>query len=82
MTQREIETELYEVKARIMDTFKDIQSNANALKTPDDRARIRPIFTKIKDYMDDVNRWLDEMDRLEMETPEEENQDNSEDDYF
>lgn len=78
----ELEAEKYEVKSRIMDAFKDIQSNAAALKDPeDDRARMNAIFTKMRDYMDDINRWRDELDQLETEIPDPEPE-NSGDSYF
>ena len=74
MTQAEKDMQEYELAVNIMNAFKDIQTNANTLKTHEDRAKITTTFTKIKDYMDDVMRWFDDLDRLSMVAVDEEDE--------
>lgn len=75
MTQRELDTAIFERKNYIADKFKDIQSYAQALKTPDDISW-KTNVSKIKDTIDEISKVALDVENLEAETPEEEEDSN------
>lgn len=70
MTQKEIDEKIYTFNSYILDKFKDIQGQANALKNVD-KPKNEVVFLKIKDAIADIRKAYDELERLSTISPEE-----------
>ena len=71
MTERELETKIYDMKSFIADKFKDIQMQAQSLKNPDeDQMKILSILTKISDDISDIKRGYSDLEELNVTVPE------------
>ena len=77
MKQHELEEKTYEIRSYIADKFRDIQSNATLLKNVEDEIKVKQILGKISDYSEEVLRGYRQLDELSYETPDEEEQDDT-----
>ncbi len=75
MTVQQIENEKFEVKMFIADKFRDIQMQSNSLKNVEDTSKVHQTLTKIVDFVEEVRRSYSRLETLDMEEPEEENND-------
>lgn len=69
MTQKELDAKISEMESYILERFKDIQSQAQSLKSID-RSRNEVAFVKMQDAFADCRRAYDSLERLMCETPE------------
>lgn len=79
MKQFEIDEKIYEIKSYIADKFRDIQSNATALKNVEDEIKVKQILGKISDFSEEILRGYREIEDLSFETVDAD--DEPEDDY-
>mgnify|MGYP006967218005 CR=1 FL=1 len=77
MTLREIEDKQFEVSMYIADKFRDIQMQANSLKSVEDEVKVKSTITKIVDFCEEVRRGYAELESLSMEDPVEETDNNN-----
>lgn len=75
MTVQQIEDEKFEVRMFIADKFRDIQMQSNSLKNVEDVSKVHQTLTKIVDFVEEVRRSYSRLETLDMEEPEEENDD-------
>lgn len=72
MTQKEKEEKRYSTIASIEGVFKDIQTQANTLKNPEDAVKMPVVLQKIKDGIADAVRLYDILREIEEEPVTEE----------
>ena len=71
MTVRELEDKIFETQMYISDKFRDIQMQAQSLKSVEDEAKVQITLTKIIDFVEEVRRGYDTLNALHHEEPEE-----------
>lgn len=71
MTQKELDEKIYSYNSYILDKFKDIQGQANSLKNVD-KPKNEVAFCKIKDFIADIRKAYDELEKLAVTSVEEE----------
>lgn len=74
MTQQELDSKIYDTKVYIADKFRDIQSQASALKNVEDESKVKQTLTKITDFAADIFRAYGTLEELFHEEPEMENE--------
>lgn len=74
MTQQQLDYRIYEVKSLITDKFKDIQTLAQSLETPEGNYKVT--LQKITDAITDINRFAYEIEELETVVPNGDENDN------
>ena len=76
MTFRDIELQKSAYNNLIADKFKEMQIASNQLKYAEDKGKNTQILVKMKDAIEEVYRCYSKLEELELEIPEEENDDN------
>lgn len=75
MTQKEIDTKVFELRMYIADKFRDIQMQSQSLKNVEDEVRVKQTLVKISDFVNEIQsayRELSDLQHEEADEPEEE----------
>lgn len=75
MTQKEIDTKIFEMRMYIADKFRDIQMQSQSLKNVEDEVRVKQTLVKISDFVNEIQsayRELSDLQCEEADEPEEE----------
>jgi hypothetical protein len=68
--QSDLDEKIYEVKSFIADKFKDIQMQSRSLKNVESEVKVKQTLIKIQDAITDIRRGYDELEKLTLITPD------------
>jgi len=77
--QSELDEKIYEVKSFIADKFRDIQMQSQSLKYVESEVKVKQALIKIQDAIADIRRGYDELEKLALITPDQDEPEETDD---